>query len=164
MNLITVKPRNEVLKEFEQLVIKNDPNDYYYHWFDNDRLNGHHGFEFENIELVLLDNTPIAFSGCSIVEGKLRVLQQLYTLPQHRKKYRDTAIREGGFIDRHMQTAKRLDIDTLLVAVHTFNQKTKTMENVWLNKRHKYRHFKNFEYKGVKLINNCDQHLFEMKI
>ena len=79
MKFISVKPTDNILKEFEQLVIKNDPNDYYYHWFDNDRLNGHHEFKFENIELVLLDNSPIAFSGCSIVEGKLRVLQQSFS-------------------------------------------------------------------------------------
>lgn len=164
MKFITVEPTDNILKEFEQLVIENERNDYYYHWFDNNRLTGGHGFTFQNIELILINDLPIAFSGCSIVEGKLRILQQLYTLPQYRKECRDTPIREGGFIDRHIQTAKHLDIDTLLVSVHTFNQKTKTMEKIWLNKRNKYRHFKDFDYIGEMEINRHKQHVFEMKI
>ena len=55
-------------------------------------------------------------------------------------------------------------MNNLLVTVHEFNNKTKIMQNIWLNKRHKYRHFKDFEYKGIKLINSCNQHWFEKKI
>ena len=162
MKFITVQSNNLILKKFHQLVVELE----YKYWFDQHRLTGisSSGFKFHNIELIIINDLPVSFSGCSIVNDKLRILQQLYTLPEYRRECRDAVIQKNGFIDRHIETAKKLNMSNLLVTVHEFNNKTKTMQNIWLNKRHKYRHFKDFKYKGIKLINSCNQHWFEKKI
>lgn len=156
----TVVYGDPLLPEFCNKVYALESDKTYLRWFSDDRLSR----LFYNIELCLVDNIPISFSGCSIVDNRLRISQQHYTLPTYRNQYRDILIRKSGFIDRHIRTARLLKLDTLLITLHGFNKKTNTLINILDKKRNNYRHLNKFYYCGINNINNTDQLWYEMKI
>lgn len=153
----TVYYGNPLLEEFCQAVIENEPDTYYHHWWTDARMKT----IFYNMELCLFNNKVIGFSGCSVNNDRLRVAQQHYTLLKYRKSCRDLLIRENGFMDRHIITARKLNLNKLLITMHVFNKKTAAAEKIYRNKRHLYRHLKDLEYKGIEKINSVDQHCYE---
>lgn len=156
----TVYYGNPLLGEFCRSVIDTEPDTSYHHWWTDDRMKR----IFYNVELCLVHNNVIGFSGCSVNNGRLRVAQQHYTLLGYRQKYRDLLIRENGFMDRHISTAKDLGLNKILITMHAFNKKTIAVEKIYKNKRQSYRHLKNLQYKGIEKINDVDQHCYEMMI
>ena len=160
MKYKTVKYGDPLLIEFCKLVHAAEVDKEYKFWFTEDRMSK----KFHNVELCLVDNIPISFSGCSIVDNKLRVSQQHYTLPMNRQQFRDLLIRPNGFIDRHFITARSLGIDTLLVTMHSFNKKTETVVKLYDKRRKHYRHLKDLIYTGIHKISYVPQHCYEMKI
>lgn len=149
-----------LLKQFCDQVHSLETDKEYLYWFTDERLSR----LFYNIELCLVNDFVISFSGCSIVDNRLRIGQQHYTLPTYRKHYRDILIRKSGFIDRHINTAKHLNLNTIFIAMHVFNKKTNTLVNIFDKKRSKYRHLDKFYYCGVHNINHVNQRCYEMKI
>lgn len=156
----TLKSNDSLIDDFISSVRSVETDEMYLYWFSKEKIEKNN---FVNIEVALLDGKVIAFSGCSLLsDGRLRVIQMLYTLPQYRKQYRDLCIQKGGFIDRHIATAKELGVDKLVTCVHAFNSKTKTMERLFLkNKKNRFRGLKLFEYKGIGIFNHTEQHYFE---
>lgn len=153
----TVYYGDPLLTQFCNDVIETEMDTSYHHWWTDERMKK----IFHNVELCLVNNKVISFSGCSINNNRLRIAQQHYTLLEYRKDYRDILIRKDGFIDRHIKTAIDLDLHKLLITIHTFNKKTKYIERIYRKKRHLYRHLKDFEYVGVEKVNYVNQHCYE---
>ncbi len=160
MNFKTVVYNDPLLIKFCSLVHNTETDKEFKKWFTDDRLSR----LFYNIELCLIDGSPISFSGCSILDSKLRVAQQHYTLLEYRKNFRDLLIRKNGFMDRHIKTAKSLNLSTILITMHSFNKKTDTVVKIYDKKRKYYRHLKDLKYIGLHKINAVNQHCYEKKI
>jgi len=88
MNFKTVVYNDPLLIKFCNLVHNTETDKEFKRWFTDDRLSR----LFYNIELCLIDESPISFSGCSILDNKLRVAQQHYTLPEYRKNFRSHSL------------------------------------------------------------------------
>ena len=158
----TLLPNDELLLKFKFTIFRTEPDSTYRYWFTSKKFDS---TGFFNIEAALIDNEIIGISGCSqFNDTTLRIAQMHYTIPEYRPKFRDLLIRENGFIDRHIQTALSLNLDTMLIAIHAFNKKTETIVNVYEKKRKHYRHLKNLTYSGVQEIFGINQHCYEMKI
>lgn len=156
----TIDVHNEDLLAFRFNIQRNESNKEYRYWFSERKLRSSN---IHNIEGAYLNDKLISVSATTLYdENTLRISQFHYTLPEYRK-YRDFMCAKEGFIKRHKDSAQALSKNTLLIAIHTFNQKTEQMLNVWLNRRHRILWFKEFDYVGKRIIENKEQHCFEYK-
>lgn len=152
---------NTEVLEFRYRISREEADTEYRYWFSTNKFEN---MNIKNVEAALLDNRIISVSCCSLLDNDtLRVAQLHYTLFDYRQKYRDLLITESGFLDRHLQTAKKLNANKMLIAIHPFSKKTQKVLDIYLNRRDRYRWLKEFDYTGIKTLNNVEQHCFEYR-
>jgi hypothetical protein len=153
----TLDQFDDKILEFRFRVRQEEDDLEFKYWFS---INKFEKMNFYNIETALVDNKVIAISGSTIIDESFRICQLLYTLPTYRNVYRDLLIRNDGFIFRHLQTAKKLNINKIFYTMHGVNKKTEQALKVMLHKRHHYPFIRDFVYSGIIHLNNSDQHCF----
>lgn len=150
---------------FRQWVTSYETDEEFRLWFSDSKFCK---MDFVNVEGCFVEGQVISVSGCSLLEidgnDWLRVGQLHYTIPGYRTQYRDSLIREGGFLDRHADTARGLGLDRMLISVHVFNHKTTQIDQIFKFKRRGYRWLRDLNYIGQYQLRNKQQHCYGVEL
>ena len=88
--------------------------------------------DFDILEVFQQDDQVVGLSGAKVVNGWLRTGMHLYTLKKYRKIYRSLFFKPEGFLERHVEFARNLNLKGVYYSIYPHNRALKTFINYML--------------------------------
>lgn len=126
--------------------------------------------KFHHVACASINDNIYSFSGAVEHEKYMKIAIYHYSLKKYRKnkELRSPLWRENGFLDKHIDIAKKLNKDAVFFTIYNHNNSLKYfIENFKLDKRrhekfHDLKNLQKFKYEGEIIYNQCEQSLFSI--